>query len=86
MAPVHSLAPDWETKADAEILLSVLACRDDVSQHDMPSLAGALYHSRGNDAQGKVARAIAYLLSSNRAAEAQVDGTLYLRVNKDRAV
>jgi len=84
LAPVHSLAPEWQTKADAEILLSLLACRDDVSQHDLPSLAGALYHSR-EKAQGKVALAIACLLASNRAIETQVDGTLYLRANKDRA-
>lgn len=79
LAEVSSLADDWEIRADGEILAALLLERDDVSQHDIPNLAGALYHSRDDAAQLRVLKVIAYLIQAGRAKELVVDGVRLLR-------
>jgi hypothetical protein len=70
---VKGFAEDWRTKADAEIVLSLITDADDISEDDASSLAGILYHKHDLDSRAAVFRAVAYLIETERAIE-QTDG------------
>ncbi len=62
LAVIHSLAPDWQIKADAEIVLVLLGEMNDVSQNDIHNLSGMLYHSRSDEMQERALQVVTHLL------------------------
>ncbi len=81
LAMVHSLSPNWEVKADAEILLALLGDWHDVSQRDIPNLAGVLYHDRGGvSSQGRALAVVQYLVQQRRVVESHCDGVKFIRL------
>lgn len=77
---VTGLSENWKTRADSQILIPVIRSMDDITLYDLPNLAGALYHDRGDEGQAQVLRCLEFLINEGLVTEVEVDGTRFLRL------
>jgi hypothetical protein len=76
--PVKSFVDEWQLRADAELVLSLIVEFRDISQDDVEDVAGVLYYKRDQQEQKRILELVDILMSSGRICEVEQNGRVLL--------
>ncbi|MEU5631486.1 hypothetical protein ACH47C_11165 [Streptomyces rishiriensis] len=82
---VDSLADEWKTRLDGELICFLLASKVKLSLADIADISGALYNSRRDEYFDRVLYVVQWLLREGRVEESS-DGVLSLSLPKEEGV
>jgi len=75
-----SLDESFRIKADAELVIAALETVNSLGYSQLEDLAGALYHSRGGEAEEMVVKVLQYLIDRGRVEEYEENSEPYFRL------